>query len=81
MATFWTSGSKRLYDSLSLEGIHPQTKRGILMSEEIEEENTEIMYKPPGRSEHYPLDKVLDNIYHRIELLEKSLDSIFNLPT
>jgi hypothetical protein len=51
------------------------------MSEEIEEENTEIMYKPPGRSEHYPLDKVLDNIYHRIELLEKSLDSIFNLPT
>ena len=49
------------------------------MAEEFEEESTEILYKPPGQSEHYPLDKVLDNLYHRIELLEKSMDSIFNL--
>jgi hypothetical protein len=48
-------------------------------SEGLEEEPTEIMYKPPGKSEHYPLAKVLDNIYHRIELLEKSMDSIYNL--
>ena len=49
------------------------------MNEEEMEESTEILYKPPGKSEHYPLDKVLDNIYHRIELLENSMDSIFNL--
>jgi hypothetical protein len=44
-----------------------------------EEEELEFLYKPPGKSEHYALDKVLDNIYHRIELLEQSMDSIFNL--
>lgn len=51
------------------------------MNEENEEleEATMIMYKPPGKSEHYPLNNVLDNIYHRLELLENSLDSIFNL--
>ena len=49
------------------------------MEDEQLEENTELLYKPPGKSEHYALDKVLDNIYHRLELLEKSMDSIYNL--
>lgn len=49
------------------------------MNEEELDEGVEFMYKPPGKSEHYALDKVLDNIYHRIELLENSMDSIFNL--
>ena len=53
--------------------------RRCSVEDEQLEENTEILYKPPGKSEHYALDKVLDNIYHRLELLEKSMDSIYNL--
>ena len=43
------------------------------------EESTEILYKPPGHSKHYPLDKVLDDIYEKLEGIEKQLNSIFNL--
>ena len=62
-----------------MEQRNPPPFASFTMNEEEMEESTEILYKPPGKSEHYPLDKVLDNIYHRIELLEQSMDSIFNL--
>ena len=49
------------------------------MNDEEMEESTEILYKPPGESKHFPLDKVLDDIYHRLESMENQLNSIFNL--
>ena len=48
-------------------------------SEGLDEEPTEIYYKPPKETKHFPLDKVLDDIYHKLESMQNQLDSIFNL--
>ena len=50
------------------------------LQEDPQEEATEILYKPPSETKHFPLDKVLDDLYNRVESIEKQLNSIFNLP-
>ena len=47
--------------------------------EDPDNELTEILYKPPHEKKHFPLDKVLDDIYHKLETIESQLNSIFNL--
>jgi hypothetical protein len=47
--------------------------------EDPDSEVTEILYQPPHETKHFPLDKVLDDIYHKLEVIENQLNSIFNL--